>query len=135
MLLIGSARSTSRRRLSATNDNPTLNNCWLPPPRRMSTMSRAPTESHPTATEQSIVKSATGIEGFDELTGGGLPARRTTLLLGGPGAGKTVFALETLVNGARDFREPGIFVAFEENSRAILANAATFGWNLPALER
>src|ERR1700751_2713267 len=50
-------------------------------------------------------------------------------------AGKTVFALQTLVNGARQFGEPGIFVAFEENSRRILANAASFGWNLPKLEK
>ena len=46
-----------------------------------------------------------------------------------------MFALQTMVNGARQFGEPGIFVAFEENSRHILANAASFGWNLPQLER
>src|SRR6201993_4712645 len=66
---------------------------------------------------------------------GGLPRNRTSLILGGPGGGKTVFALQTLVNGARQFGEPGIFVAFEENSRHILANAASFGWNLPKLEK
>ena len=77
----------------------------------------------------------TGVEGFDAITGGGLPRNRTSLILGGPGAGKTVFALQTLVNGARQFGEPGIFVAFEENSRHILANAASFGWNLPKLEK
>ncbi|MHB2034264.1 MAG: ATPase domain-containing protein, partial [Gemmatimonadaceae bacterium] len=75
----------------------------------------------------------TGIEGFDEITHGGLPRGRTTLLLGGPGCGKTVFALQTLVNGARQSKEAGIFVAFEESSRQIVANAATFGWDLPAL--
>src|SRR5258708_33202307 len=80
-------------------------------------------------------KTLTGFEGFDSITGGGLPRNRTTLLLGGPGSGKTVFALQTLVNGARQFGEPGIFVAFEENSRRILANAASFGWNLPKLEK
>src|SRR6516165_12327814 len=58
----------------------------------------------------------TGVEGFDAITGGGLPRNRTSLILGGPGGGKTVFALQTLVNGARQFGEPGIFVAFEENS-------------------
>ncbi|HVX41563.1 MAG TPA: circadian clock protein KaiC [Gemmatimonadaceae bacterium] len=85
--------------------------------------------------EGPIHKSRTGVAGFDEITGGGLPSGRTTLVLGAPGAGKTVFALECLVNGARDDREPGIFVAFEENTRQIIANAATFGWDLPALER
>lgn len=85
--------------------------------------------------ERAIAKSLTGISGFDEITGGGLPTGRTALVLGAPGAGKTVFALECLVNGARYNREPGIFVAFEESSQQILANAATFGWDLPALER
>src|SRR5258708_3329007 len=80
-------------------------------------------------------KMPTGIEGFDAITGGGLPRNRTSLILGGPGGGKTVFALQTLVNRARQFGEPGIFVAFEENSRHILANAASFGWNLPKLEK
>src|SRR6202162_3838282 len=80
-------------------------------------------------------KMPTCVEGFDAITGGGLPRNRTSLILGGPGAGKTVFALQTLVNGARHFGEPGIFVAFEENSRHILANAASFGWNLPKLEK
>ena len=84
---------------------------------------------------QGIEKSATCIEGFDEITGGGIPRGRVTLLVGGPGAGKTVFALETLVNGAVQHREPAIFVAFEENSRQIIANAATFGWDLEELER
>src|SRR5258707_4775765 len=80
-------------------------------------------------------KMPTGVEGFDAITGGGLPRNRTSLILGGPGGGKTVFALQTLVNGARQFGEPGIFVAFEGNSRRILANAASFGWNLPQLEK
>src|SRR4051812_2577028 len=85
--------------------------------------------------EAAIRKSPTGIEGFDEMTGGGLPTDRTSLILGSPGAGKTVFALECLVNGAKNHREPGIFVAFEESSEQIMSNAATFGWDLPALER
>src|SRR5260370_12338534 len=80
-------------------------------------------------------KMPTGIEGFDAITGGGLPRNRTSLIIGDPGGGKTVFALQTLVNGARQFGEPGIFVAFEENSRHILANAASFGWSLTKLEK
>src|ERR1051325_4363486 len=100
----------------------------------MTSTQRVPvTEQNPV--EQAVRKSPTGISGFDEITGGGLPTDRTSLILGAPGAGKTVFALECLVNGARFHREPGIFVAFEESSRQILANAATFGWDLPALER
>ncbi len=82
-----------------------------------------------------LAKMPTGIEGFDEITGGGLPRNRTSLVIGGPGCGKTVFALQTLVNSARLWNEPGIFVAFEENSRQIIANAASFGWDLPTLEK
>ena len=80
-------------------------------------------------------KAPTGIIGFDEITGGGLPRSRTTLLVGGPGSGKTLFALQFLVNGARHGKEPGIFVAFEESSKRIVANAESFGWNLPELRR
>jgi circadian clock protein KaiC len=77
-------------------------------------------------------KIPTGIKGFDELSHGGLPCHRTTLLKGGPGAGKTVFALQTLVNAIRGRQEACIFVAFEESARQISANAATFEWALPA---
>ena len=85
--------------------------------------------------ETPIEKKKTGITGFDEITGGGLPANRTTLVLGAPGAGKTIFALECLVNGARRDREHDIIIANEENTRQIVDNAGTFGWDLPQLER
>src|SRR5450432_2974277 len=81
-----------------------------------------------------IVKLPTGIKGFDVITGGGVPRGGTTLLVGAPGCGKTLFALQTLVDGARHYSEPGIFVAFEENTKRIIENAATFGWDLPKLE-
>lgn len=87
------------------------------------------------AASEPLPKTATGIPGFDELSRGGLPRNRTTLLKGGPGSGKTVFALQTLVNAIRRRREPGIFVAFEESAREISANAATFDWGLPSLAR
>ncbi len=82
---------------------------------------------------QPLSKRVTGIEGFDELSGGGLPRNRTTLVMGGPGSGKTVFSLQVLVNAAHQRDESGIFVAFEERSREVMANAATFDWGLPAL--
>lgn len=75
-------------------------------------------------------KSPSGIIGFDQITGGGLPYGRVTVLEGSSGTGKTVIALQMLVNGARDYNEPGIFVAFEEQSERIQSNAASFGWNL-----
>jgi circadian clock protein KaiC len=80
------------------------------------------------------MKAATGIVGLDIATRGGLPRGRATLIDGGAGSGKTVLALQNLVNGARLFGEPGIFVAFEENSRRIIANARSFEWDLSALE-
>ena len=88
-----------------------------------------------TAPQDSSVhaKAATGIAGFDELTGGGLPVGRTTLLLGGPGSGKTIFALGFLAHGSRKFDEPGVFVAFEETAERILVNARGFSWDLDAL--
>jgi circadian clock protein KaiC len=86
------------------------------------------------AAPQPLPKVATGISGFDELSGGGLPRNRTTLVKGGPGSGKTVFALQSLVNAIGLRREPGIFVGFEETPRQIAANAATFDWGLPGLK-
>jgi len=71
-------------------------------------------------------KAPTGIAGLDEITGGGLPSGRTTLLVGGPGSGKTILALQFLVHGAREANEPGIFVAFEETSKRIVTNAQGF---------
>lgn len=75
-----------------------------------------------------IQKTPTGLRGFDEITEGGLPKNRVTVVMGGPGAGKSVFALQTLVNGAIDQDEPGIFVAFEENAEHIKMNASGFAW-------
>src|SRR2546427_43738 len=83
--------------------------------------------------EPRLSKAQTGIDGVDEITGGGLPRGRTTLLAGPAGSGKTVLALQTLVNGARRFDEPGIFVAFEEGFQQVVANAASFGWEIPSL--
>ncbi len=80
-------------------------------------------------------KAPTGIVGFDEITGGGLPHDRTTLLLGGPGSGKTILSLQFLAHGARHCREPGIFVAFEESSERIVGNAESFGWKLAGLRK
>ncbi len=78
-------------------------------------------------------KIATGIAGFDEITGGGLPRGRVSVVFGSAGSGKTIFALQTLVTGAHD-GEPGLFVAFEESVDEIVANASHFNWDLSALQ-
>ncbi len=83
----------------------------------------------------STTKAPTGIAGLDEMTGGGLPRGRTTLLVGGPGSGKTILALQFLAHGAQKCDEPGIFVAFEEAPARIVSNAETFGWDLPSLQK
>jgi circadian clock protein KaiC len=82
-----------------------------------------------------LEKAPTGIEGLDDITFGGLPRGRATLVVGGPGSGKTMLSLQTIVNGARMWNEPGIFVAFEEDSNRIIANASEFGWDLEELKR
>lgn len=80
-----------------------------------------------------IAKAATGIRGFDEITGGGLPRGRPTLVCGGPGCGKTLFGMEFLVRGAALFDEPGVFVSFEETAPDLVANVASLGFDTPAL--
>ncbi|UZE92292.1 MAG: circadian clock protein KaiC [Methanosarcinales archaeon] len=76
----------------------------------------------------------TGIPGFDELCHGGLIRNRTYLLSGTSGAGKSIFALQYLYNGAIKYNEPGIYVATEERPAEIRQNALNFGWDLKALE-
>jgi circadian clock protein KaiC len=87
------------------------------------------------AAEFSPRKAPTHIAGLDGILHGGLPRGRITLVLGGPGSGKTILGLQVLVNGARHDREPGIFVAFEESTAQILSNAEPFGWDLAGLQR
>ena len=79
-----------------------------------------------------IAKVPTGIAGFDVITGGGLPQGRTTLVCGSAGAGKTLFGMEFLVNGARA-HEPGVFLAFEETAEEIAENVASLGFEVEAL--
>ena len=82
-----------------------------------------------------LPKCPTGIQGLDEITGGGLPRGRPTLMCGGPGCGKTLFAVEFLVRGAVQFGEPGVFMAFEETEAELKANVASLGFDLAGLVR
>ncbi|MFQ5710187.1 MAG: RAD55 family ATPase [Candidatus Geothermarchaeales archaeon] len=77
----------------------------------------------------------TGISGLDELIEGGLPKGRCTLVCGGPGSGKTIFSTQFLVEGARKYDEPGVFVTFDEDPVHIRENMLRFGWNLEDLEK
>jgi len=80
-----------------------------------------------------LPKCPTGIQGFDEITGGGLPKGRPSLLCGGAGCGKTLFGIEFLIRGALDFGEPGVFVSFDERAEDLTANVASLGFDLPGL--
>jgi len=80
-----------------------------------------------------LQKKRTGISGFDEITGGGLPAGRPTLVCGSAGAGKTLFAVEFLVRGATLFNEPGVFMSFEETDEELATNVASLGFDLKQL--
>jgi circadian clock protein KaiC len=81
-----------------------------------------------------LPKAPTGISGLDDVTGGGLPRGRPTLLCGPAGCGKTLLAMEFLVRGITEFDEPGVFVAFEESASELTANVASLGFDLAQLE-
>lgn len=80
-----------------------------------------------------LPKTPTGIDGLDDLTFGGIPAGRPTLLCGAAGCGKTLFAMAFLVNGATRFDEPGVFMSFEERAQDLAANFASLGYNVEGL--
>ena len=80
-----------------------------------------------------LPKARTGIDGLDEITGGGLPAGRPTLVCGSAGCGKTMLAMEFLVRGATQFGEPGVFMTFEERAAELTANVRSLGFDLDEL--
>jgi len=80
-----------------------------------------------------LPKTPTGIQGFDDISGGGLPKGRPTLLCGGAGCGKTILAMEFLVQGARQFNEPGVFMAFEETEGELEKNFSSLGFDIKGL--
>jgi circadian clock protein KaiC len=80
-----------------------------------------------------LEKALTGIAGFDQITNGGLPKGRPSIVCGGPGCGKTMFAMEFLVRGATEFNEPGVLMTFEETGEEMTKNVASLGFDLKAL--
>lgn len=89
----------------------------------------------PATAKTNSTRTPTGVAGFDAITGGGVPAGRVTVVMGGAGSGKTIFALQTLVHGAGRCKEPGLFVAFEEKSQNVLSDMAQFEWNVGDVRR
>jgi len=90
-------------------------------------------KTNPLLRSPCLPKCPTGIVGLDEITGGGLPAGRPTLVCGSAGSGKTMLALEFLVRGATQYGEPGVFMMFEENAAELTANARSLGFDLDKL--
>jgi len=88
---------------------------------------------HAPASAERLEKARTGIAGFDEVTNGGVPRGRPTIVCGGPGCGKTMFAVEFLVRGATEYNEPGVLMTFEETSEEMTKNVASLGFDLKAL--
>ena len=86
----------------------------------MEALSRAPVEKCPT-----------GIAGFDEISFGGVPRGRPTLVAGHAGSGKTLFALEFVLNGIEEFAEPGVFATFEESAGELATNVGSLGYDVP----
>jgi circadian clock protein KaiC len=82
---------------------------------------------------RALPKAATGIHGLDDITEGGLPKGRPTLVCGGPGCGKTLLAAEFLIRGATEFNEPGAFITFEETGEELAQNVRSLGYDLDAL--
>jgi len=87
----------------------------------------------PTALPQ-LPKAPTGIEGLDEITEGGLPLGRPTLVCGSAGCGKTLLGIEFLMRGILDYDEPGVLMTFEETAAELAANVASLGFDLGAMQ-
>ena len=93
-----------------------------------------PSVNQPSTPLKSLPKSRTGITGLDEITGGGLPQGRPTLICGSAGSGKTLFSIEFIVRGALEYNEPGVFMAFEEKAEELALNVASLGFDLDQLQ-
>lgn len=79
-------------------------------------------------------KIKSGIQGFDDLVGGGVPARRVILVVGGPGTGKTIFGAQFLHSGIKDYNENGVFVSFDEGKSHFYSEMQQFGWDFKKAE-
>src|ERR1700749_1842503 len=97
-------------------------------------MSKAQKKENTTNHYPTLAKTPTGITGLDEITEGGLPAGRPTLVCGDAGCGKTLMSIEFIVRGATEFNEPGVFMAFEEKARELASNVASLGFDLDRLQ-
>ncbi len=86
------------------------------------------------STTQTLPKAPTGITGLDDITGGGIPKGRPTLICGEAGSGKTLFSVEFIIRGAMEFNEPGVFMSFEEKAEELTMNVTSLGFDLQQLQ-
>src|SRR5580698_2359244 len=82
-----------------------------------------------------FLKTPTGVEGLDEITGGGFPKGRPTLICGGAGCGKTLLSTQFLIQGALEYNEPGVFMSFEETAQDLSLNVKSLGFDLEKLKK
>ena len=92
-----------------------------------------PSEAQDWPDPPALTKCRTGIRGLDEITEGGIPRGRPTLVCGAAGCGKTRLAMEFIVRGARELGEPGVLIAFEETERELIENVSSLGFGLDEL--
>src|ERR1700743_1772063 len=111
---------------------PEIPNLWRNHALATSKVRQNGSEKSPVKSEK-LEKALTGIAGFDQITNGGLPKGRPTIVCGGPGCGKTMFAMEFLVRGATQFKEPGVLMTFEETGDEMTKNVASLGFDLKGL--
>ena len=97
-------------------------------------MSKQKINSKPSAASPLLAKSPTGITGLDQITGGGIPQGRPTLICGDAGSGKTLMSVEFIVRGALQYGEPGVIMAFEERADELATNVASLGFDLEKLQ-
>jgi circadian clock protein KaiC len=106
----------------------------MPPSRSQKRRRQASARAAGVGDQSGLLKAPSGVEGLDEITGGGLPRGRPTLLCGGAGCGKTLLAMGFLVRGASEYGEPGVFMSFEETPEELAANVASLGFDVKKLE-
>src|SRR5271157_5661895 len=135
LLLASGGTARHRHRPPSGTHHAKICICLTPKPKRLDFRSLAMPRAKPKVVRTSLAKAPTGIQGLDEVTGGGLPKGRVTLVCGSAGCGKSLLAMEFLVHGAVRYGEPGVCMDFEETEAKLAANVASLGFDLRELTK
>src|SRR5271157_1193190 len=135
LLLASGGTARHRHRPPSGTHHAKICICLTPKPRKFRYRSFAMPRARPKVARPSLAKAPTGIQGLDEVTGGGLPKGRVTLVCGSAGCGKSLLAMEFLVHGTVRYGEPGVCIDFEETEEKLRANVASLGFDLRALTK